>query len=727
MPGLDAYRRGKKTDLAGLGCVWLDLDIGTAGHASKTLPPDEDAALEILRALPREPSMVVASGGGYHLYWLLDGYHDAARVEALCKAWQTVAVAAAAARGWHVDRKHDSTTVLRVPGTTNRKPGVDPRPVALECPDDPPRYAIADLEAAVAQRPPSAVDRPTSEVAAPAAAPSPVPVDLGALREALAKARRSKARGSDERKAQADLLGRVLDGEALAEPGELHHARVRLAGLLAYWLPASTPWAAALELLRPTLAATKLAPGTTVEATIEKTRKLYEDSMRSRLAADARRAKEDAAFAELARRIRGGDALAESEVDPPQPQPLRSGSFLSLVEVLRGGGGLDDESLEHDSMAGRVTVGRRPLSDTDVNRIRLRIQQTVVVERDRKGEPVGLTFSKDEVRAAAELVAEESPFHPVQEYLRELAWDGQARIARVVTEVLGAEPTPLNERLLRRWMISAVARAMGPGCKADAALILVGKTGTGKSSFFRILGSPWSLDTQFADVTSPKALMTLRRAWIYEWAELEVMRRAEDINQVKAWISSPTDEYVPQYGRAPVEVPRSFVIAGTTESDEFLVDERGNRRFWPITVGASIDLKLLAEWRDALWAEAVAAHAAGERWWLEGSEGDDLRAAQTEHESNDAWSEPVITWAENPIDPGSMIGAGGKGRSLAKITTANILRYALGIEPGRWRRADEMRVGAIMRRAGWRKIRPDPFKPHVWIKPTSRGALSIVE
>jgi hypothetical protein len=147
--GLSAYQRGKKADVAGLGAVWLDLDIGTKGHASKHCPPDEDAALEILRALPRPPSMVVDSGGGYHVYWLLDGPADAMRVEALCRSWEALAIAAARAKGWHVDHRHDASTVLRVPGTSNRKPGIEPRPVTLEAPDDPPRYAIAELEGAI--------------------------------------------------------------------------------------------------------------------------------------------------------------------------------------------------------------------------------------------------------------------------------------------------------------------------------------------------------------------------------------------------------------------------------------------------------------------------------------------------------------------------------------------------------------------------------------------------
>src|SRR5262249_47271032 len=81
-------RRGSADDVVGLGCIWVDIDIGTEGHASKTLPPNEETATELLESLPL-PSMLVHSGGGLHAYWLLSEWcDDAPRVSRLCRAWQ---------------------------------------------------------------------------------------------------------------------------------------------------------------------------------------------------------------------------------------------------------------------------------------------------------------------------------------------------------------------------------------------------------------------------------------------------------------------------------------------------------------------------------------------------------------------------------------------------------------------------------------------------------------
>jgi hypothetical protein len=85
--------------------------------------------------------------------------------------------------------------------------------------------------------------------------------------------------------------------------------------------------------------------------------------------------------------------------------------------------------------------------------------------------------------------------------------------------------------------------------------------------------------------------------------ELASMTRGE-IERVKAFITRKVDRFRPSYGRRVIEVPRQSVFIGSTNSDAYLKDETGGRRFWPIRCG-NIDLKAIERDRPQLWAEAL--------------------------------------------------------------------------------------------------------------------------
>src|ERR1700730_17492579 len=102
------------------------------------------------------------------------------------------------------------------------------------------------------------------------------------------------------------------------------------------------------------------------------------------------------------------------------------------------------------------------------------------------------------------------------------------------------------------------------------------------------------------------------------------MLRAGNQTSVKAFISQRDDTYRPPYGRTTVTQPRCSLIVGTTNEDDFLTDPTGNRRFWPVAVGDTLDIDLLKTWRDQLWAEAVVAYRAGEQWYLDAAQEEEL-------------------------------------------------------------------------------------------------------
>jgi hypothetical protein len=362
---------------------------------------------------------------------------------------------------------------------------------------------------------------------------------------------------------------------------------------------------------------------------------------------------------------------------------LRSRSYHALVSILERNQRdiLGGRRLEWNEMADMPALGRAPLTDNMVSEIRYEIERRF--DSNEEG-TAGLQFSSADTHAACMQLAACERYHPVRDYLAGLAWDGKQRIA-YLPAIIGAEQTPLNKSMLRRWLISCVARPMAPGCKVDTVLVLVGKQGKMKSSFFRTLaGDDWFCEVA-ADIHSKDAYMTLAKSWIWEWAELEPLQRARDAGAAKSFISAAKDTYRKPYGRLTVEVKRSCVIVGTTNDVEFLSDETGARRFWPIRT-EGVDIAQIAQWRDQLWAEAAAAWRAGELWWLSENEEKALCAVHQQHEVSDAWAESLVGFSEHRI---------------TDFTTADVLANALHKEIGTWTKGDEMRVARILRKAGF--------------------------
>jgi len=285
--------------------------------------------------------------------------------------------------------------------------------------------------------------------------------------------------------------------------------------------------------------------------------------------------------------------------------------------------------------------------------------------------------------AAIHAVAARNTFDPLKDYLNGLRWDGQKRIDGWLTTYCGAEATSYTAEAGRRWLISAVARAMKPGCKADHMLVLEGDQGARKSSALAALaGDDWFSDG-LPPMNTKDASHFLRGRWIVEVAELEAMRR--EMDAVKAFLSRMVETFTPKYGRETVDEPRRCVFAGTTNKDSWLKDETGGRRFWPVKVG-QIDLDAIRRDRAQLWAEAVAAFKAGERWWLEGEAEVQARNQQGQRHADDPWLCDVM--------------AAAAGR--AEVCIPDILGH-LGKLRSEWTRGDSDRVAAILKKQGWRR------------------------
>jgi predicted P-loop ATPase/phage/plasmid primase-like uncharacterized protein len=298
----------------------------------------------------------------------------------------------------------------------------------------------------------------------------------------------------------------------------------------------------------------------------------------------------------------------------------------------------------------------------------------------------GFAPRQEVVMGAVILVADLNRYHVVRDYLDALAWDGKDRLQRWLIDYLGAEDTPYNRAVARKWLIAAVARIYRPGCKADNVLILEGEQGLNKSTALKVLGGEWFTDAPFR-LGDKDSYIVIQGKWIVELAELDSFNKAESTG-AKLFFGQYIDRFRAPYGKRAIDVPRQQLFAGTTNSDSYLKDDTGNRRYWPVKA-LKIDLEALRADRDQIWAEAVAAFRDGAEWWPTSAEKEMFEEQQDERYVGDAYTSLIRNWLA--------------GRSQTTMT--EILGECLKLDTAKWTKPEQQRVGRCLSEIGWKRQR----------------------
>lgn len=337
--------------------------------------------------------------------------------------------------------------------------------------------------------------------------------------------------------------------------------------------------------------------------------------------------------------------------------------------------------IQFDAFKQQTTIrGKPPWSEAELNRP---WEDADDLRATNWLQHAGIVVPKNVAGEAIEAVAREHAFHPPRDYLQKCRWDGEPRLTTWLATYLGCENSEIIQAFGRTWLISAVARIMEPGCKADCALILEGPQGKRKSTALKTLFYPWFTD-EISDLGTKDASLQVAGVWCIEIAELDAMGRSE-VAKTKAFMSRATDRFRPPYGKRPIEHPRECIFAGTVNHNEYLRDETGGRRFYPAPVG-DIDIDALAADRDALWAEARDAYLSDEKWWLEG---DTILAAATREQD-----------ARRIIDPWQHEIA--RLVSTLSSTTASEVLAELNFPIKDQQQIHWNRVAACLKALGWR-------------------------
>ena len=299
------------------------------------------------------------------------------------------------------------------------------------------------------------------------------------------------------------------------------------------------------------------------------------------------------------------------------------------------------------------------------------------------------------------LVARNRSYHPVKTYLETMQWDNHRRLNTWLSRALGVAHSRYHAMVGRKFLLSMIARIYRPGCKVDYMMVLVGGQGILKSMVASTLAGRWFSDNLPNLRNEKDAALHLNGKWLIEMGELAAIRKQDD-EHVKTFIVRQSDKYRPPYGVNEVDEPRQCVFMGTTNKVEFLHDETGARRYWPVKV-ERIDVEWLRDNRDQLFAEAKCCFDKGEKWWpSDGWEEQHAKSEQAKYQETDsAWSDVLVPWL-NEFKPERV-------RTSEIFDTPLHYKEVKDIKLSDYGRLDRVMVGL-----GWKKRRDKHGT--IWVK-----------
>ena len=562
-------------------------------------------------AFPLEPSMIVESSPGkYHMYWIVDREQGELSVADFRQIIHTMIAEYGSDPG-----AKDPTRVLRLPGTWHQKDPDNPHLVRIiEASEE--RYSPKELKAAFPpvegyQVKPQKAKRQTDQSAYDntlAAVAPPWGETLNALASISADERDDwvkvgmalRSTYGDTDKARAVFHGwsatsikyerKDADNkwQSFSDPGERGDG-VEIGTLFHLAKEHHNPSEEG-QLIRRRRAARMKA---NIDPEIWASLGASEEADHRATAKEVNKLKEQAGV-DLSKTVSDGQiALPETTSNGKTPKGNSRANIVAALNHLGIKLSFSTFALEIYAEGVGGKPGRVRVDDLMINDLWFMVQK------------LGLQPEFQFFKRAMLDIARENPFHQVKDYFNRLdPWDRKERRAgNWLSKYANADGDNEHIRELGELILAAAYyRVHKPGIKFDLVPVLLSKQGMGKSTLIRYLAS----DDLFTDCArlgdDPKKFIEQTNGvWIVEIAELEGMGKRE-VSTIRSMVTRTRDDARKVWGTSTSKVPRQMIMIATTNPDQFLKDQAGNRRFPVVEVG-KIDLDGVAADRDQIWAE----------------------------------------------------------------------------------------------------------------------------
>lgn len=340
--------------------------------------------------------------------------------------------------------------------------------------------------------------------------------------------------------------------------------------------------------------------------------------------------------------------------------------------------------LSYNEFKKRIEIDYQPICDdlNDQGGAKLFIAETL-----------DLDIGDSDAVAILNRVAKKQPYHPVRDYLEECysRYGNDTTILESIALRYFGASEPIHQTYVIKHLIGSVRRVFEPGCKYDSMLILKGEQGAKKSTWLRTLYGDENFTDSVLGTEEKDSLMALSQYWACEYSEFETITTKKDVSQLKSWLARNRDDYRAPYAKTVKPHPRTFVLVGSTNRDDFLKDETGSRRFMIIPVDKDIAIEQLVEERDRIWGAAVSLYRAGVSSYLSNVEMKLQKIINEDYTQVDPWSDVIAAYLVN--------------ESREFIPNCQLLEKAIGLDTDQMDNQASKRVSAIMTQLGWRRKR----------------------
>lgn len=194
----------------------------------------------------------------------------------------------------------------------------------------------------------------------------------------------------------------------------------------------------------------------------------------------------------------------------------------------------------------------------------------------------GLEYKENDIANVVKIIALNKSYNPIKIFLEKAKATAEpVDPFTVIQKYINIEDNQYNRIVFDLMFRGAVARVYHAGIQFDYCLDLVGKQGTGKTTFLREIFKGFY--GEISSYTEKDDLLKMVELWAVNDDELVATSKVS-FNELKQIITMREIRIRRPYGKATEIIPVDFIFTRTTNDTGHLKDRTGDRRFLGVEV-----------------------------------------------------------------------------------------------------------------------------------------------